>query len=65
MAETLASQLASVQAAITAIESGAQSASINGRQLTRADLKTLYDREASLLRRIDRATNTVRRVVEF
>jgi len=65
MAETLASQLASVQAAITAIESGAQSASINGRQLTRADLKTLYDREASLLRRIAAGKKVFRTLVEF
>jgi len=63
--KTLAEQLESVQSAIEIIEGGAASISINGRQLTRADLKTLYDREASLLRRIDRAANTVRRVVEF
>ena len=52
---TLAEQLASVQAAIAAIESGAQSITNDGQTLTRADLQTFYDREQSLLNKIDRA----------
>lgn len=45
---TYAEQLTSVQAAITAIEGGAQSYSIAGRSLTRADLSVLYKREERL-----------------
>lgn len=52
MSVTLAEQLTSVQTAITAIESGAQSISVNGRSYTRADLKTLYDREDRLRKNI-------------
>ncbi len=52
---TLAEQLASVQAAIAAIESGAQSAASEGESLTRADLNTLYTREERLLNKIARA----------
>ena len=55
MAATLAEQLASVQAAIAAIESGAQSAASEGESLTRADLNTLYTREERLLNKIARA----------
>ena len=55
MATTLAQQLASVQAAIEAIESGAQTATCDGQTLTKADLITLYSREYNLLNRIDRA----------
>lgn len=43
--KTYAQQLEEVQTAIASIESGAQSYSIAGRSLSRADLKTLYDRE--------------------
>ena len=46
--ETLETQLERVQTAIAAIESGAQSYRIDNRQLTRADLATLYARESSL-----------------
>jgi len=63
--KTLAEQLESVQSAIEIIEGGAASISINGRQLTRADLKTLYDREASLLRRIAAGKKVFRTLVEF
>lgn len=48
---TTAEQLTSVQAAISKIESGAQSYGEDGRTLTRADLKTLYERERELLTR--------------
>lgn len=46
--ETLETQLERVQAAIAAIETGAQEYQIENRRLTRADLSTLYKREASL-----------------
>ena len=62
---TLAVQLASVQAAIAAIERGAQAASSEGESLTRADLKTLYDREDMLLNKIDRADRGRTTVAEF
>jgi len=62
---TLAEQLASVQAAIAAIESGAQSTASEGESLTRADLKTLYDREEKLLNKIDRADRGRYTVAEF
>ena len=68
MAKTLNEQLTSVQDAIEKIEGGAQSASIDGMQVTRADIHTLYDREAHLLRKIDlvaRGAGFGRRVVEF
>lgn len=48
MLETLETQLERVQAAIAAIETGAQEYQIENRRLTRADLSTLYAREASL-----------------
>ena len=62
---TLAQQLASVQTAIAAIESGAQSASSEGESLARADLKTLYDREERLLNRIARGDKGNISVAEF
>lgn len=46
--ETLETQLERVQAAIAAIESGAQEYQIDNRRLTRASLSTLYTREAAL-----------------
>jgi hypothetical protein len=46
-------QLESVQAAIAAIEGGAQSVSWNGRSQTSADLKTLYDREKWLRKMVN------------
>lgn len=49
MAKTYSEQLDEVQAAIEAIEGGAQSyTGPTGRQVTRADLKTLYEREGRL-----------------
>ena len=51
---TYAEQLANVQAAIEAIETGAQSYSINGRSFQRADLETLYKREQRLMRMVRR-----------
>ncbi len=62
MAETYAVQLERVQAAIAAIESGAQSYSIAGRSLSRADLNTLYEREKWLRAMVDRATRNGIRV---
>lgn len=52
---TLAEQLASVQAAIEAIESGAQSVTTDGQTTNRPELRTLYAREERLLNKIDRA----------
>jgi hypothetical protein len=46
--ESTETQLERVQAAIAAIESGSQSYSIGGRAMTKADLKTLYEREKDL-----------------
>lgn len=51
---TLAEQLASVQAAIAAIESGAQSVTNDGQTTNRPDLQILYTRESRLLAKIDR-----------
>lgn len=49
MAKTYTEQLESVQAAIAAIESGAQSyRDSSGNQLNRGDLDVLYRREAKL-----------------
>ena len=66
MAETLAAQLTRVQAAIAAIEDGAQSITAeDGRSLTRADLKTLYEREKGLLRRVDHESTHGKTLAEF
>jgi hypothetical protein len=66
MAATLAQQLESVQAAIAAIEAGAQSYQIEGFAYTRATLKTLYEREERLLDKIAReSTGTNRTLAEF
>ncbi|WP_314904997.1 hypothetical protein [Selenomonas artemidis] len=46
--ETLETQLERVQSAIAAIETGAQEYQIDNRRLTKADLATLYKREAAL-----------------
>ena len=46
--ETLERQLRRVRIAIARIEDGAQEYTIGNRRLTRADLKTLYDRENAL-----------------
>lgn len=47
--ETIEQKLERVQAAIRKIEEGGQAYSSDGTQLTRADLKTLYEREKELL----------------
>ena len=65
MATTLAEQLASVQAAIAAIESGAQSSMSEGKTVSRADLITLYCREYNLLNKIDRGDRGRITVAEF
>lgn len=46
--KTYSEQLEEVQAAIAAIEGGAQSYSIGDRSLSRGNLKALYEREAYL-----------------
>ena len=43
-----------VRAAIEAIETGGQSISYEGRSVSKADLKTLYEREAYLEQRLAR-----------
>ena len=62
---TLAEQLTSVQAAIAAIEAGAQSATCEGQTVTRAELGRLYAREERLLNKIDRADRGRTTVAEF
>lgn len=52
MAKTLGQQLDAVQTAITAVESS-QSYKLDGRELTRADLSTLYKREDDLISKIE------------
>ena len=46
--KTFVTQLEEVQAAITAIVGGAQSHSINGRAMSRADLGTLYQMQREI-----------------
>lgn len=48
MAESLETQLIRVQQAIAAVEERGQANDVNGRSLTRADLRTLYAREKDL-----------------
>lgn len=50
----LQERLERVQAAIAAIESGAQEVTYEGRSVTRAKLETLYEREKYLEQRIAR-----------
>jgi hypothetical protein len=47
-----ATQLASVRAAIAAIEAGSQSVRYGDRQATKADLDVLYARERELMARV-------------
>lgn len=54
MAESYATQLDRVQEAIAKIEAGNQSYTILGRSFTKADLQTLYDREAWLRTKVAR-----------
>jgi len=65
MAATLAERLTSVEAAISAIEGGAQSFTFMGRTYTRADLKTLYDQQRYLETRVAREAGVRRTVAEF
>lgn len=65
MAETLAVQLTRVQAAIATIEDGGQAVSRSGRNLTFANLQTLYERERQLLRRIANESRITRTVAEM
>lgn len=51
--ETLEQQLASVQKSISDIETGSQEYRFAAGGVTRADLATLYKREADLLARIN------------
>jgi len=55
--KTYAEQLEEVQTAIATIESGAQSYSVSGRALSRADLGTLYAREKYLRKMAQREEN--------
>lgn len=55
----LDARLASVNAAITAIEGGAQSYSIGGRTLARGNLATLYAERKSLETQRDRISGDV------
>ena len=65
MAATVAQRLESVQAAIAAIESGAQSATSEGQTVNRPDLDTLYRREQRLLNKIARGDKGNISVAEF
>lgn len=56
MSETLEEKLTRVQTAIAAVESGGQNVSYEGRSVTKADLKTLYERETYLEKRIERSS---------
>jgi hypothetical protein len=58
-------QLEAVQTAIDAIEGGAQSYTISGRALSRADLGTLYQREKYLRRMVDREAAGGKVVVKY
>ncbi len=53
MPEATSVQLDRVQAAIAAIEGGAQAFTVLGRTYQRGDLDVLYRREQDLLRRLD------------
>lgn len=47
-------KLLSVQSAIDAIEGGAQQYQLNGRMITKANLKALYERESYLESKLQR-----------
>jgi hypothetical protein len=51
---TLQERLQRVQAAIEAIETGAQEVTYENRSVTKADLKTLYEQEKYLEQRVAR-----------
>lgn len=63
--KTYTEQLEAVQAAIEAIETGAQSYSISGRSLTRANLADLYARERHLRTMVARENNSSRITVQY
>jgi len=65
MAQTLAQKLASVQTAIAAIESGAQSVSVTGLSYSKGNLKDLYEREARIERQIAKQSNNGRTVAVY
>ena len=54
MPATYAERLESVQAAIAAIEGGAEDYTIGNRRVKRADLETLYKQEKYLLGMVER-----------
>lgn len=54
MNDDLQTKLDRVRAAIEAVETGGQSVSYEGRNVSKADLKTLYEREAYLEQRVSR-----------
>jgi hypothetical protein len=58
-------QLERVQTAIAKIENGAQEAEYEGRRVKRADLKTLYEREAQLRSLIDKQSRKGSRIGRF
>lgn len=65
MALTLAQQLENVEAAIAAIVTSAQSVSVDGQTLNRADLRELRNMRRDLLNEIDRADRGRTTVAEF
>ena len=66
MARTLAEQLDDVDAAIEAIETGAQSITAeDGRSVTRGNLPALYKRRDAIQRRINFESNKGRTWAEF
>jgi len=54
MSDDLQAKLDRVRAAIEAVEDGGQSVSYEGRNVTKADLKTLYERESRLEKQLAR-----------
>jgi len=58
-------QLTAVRAAITKVLTGDQSYTLDGDTFNRPNLKTLYDREKSLIARIDGATNGTSTLAHF
>lgn len=65
MALTLEQQLDQVQAAITAIETGAQEYWLRERRIRKADLPVLYAREADLMARIAEANGETMKYVQW
>ena len=68
MAETLDAQLTRVQAAIAGVETKGQTFNIDGVTYSRANLKTLYEREKRLLALVaaeSAGSGGDRRVAEF